>query len=75
MTTLQTHHEGDARCNNQFQITKSTDALESACLSQIVQPFRINKNRLKSLALQDMSFSTSVTLGLLLIVTFYEKNF
>ncbi len=58
-----------------LQILKLSNVTESACSSQIVQPFLFIKKRLNSLATQDMSFSTSVTLGVLPIVTFREKDF
>ncbi len=75
MTTLRTHHEDETRCNDHLQILKLSNVMESACSPQIVQPFLFIKKRLKSLAVQDKSFSTSVTLGVLPIVTCREKDF
>ncbi len=58
-----------------MQILKLSNVTESACSSQIVQPFLFIKKRLNSLAVKDMSFSTSVTLGVLTIITFRVKDF
>ncbi len=75
MTTLQTHRDDETRCKDLLQILKLSNVTESACLFQIVQPFLFIKKRLNSLAVQYMSFPTSVTLDVLLIVTFHEKDF
>ncbi len=58
-----------------MQILKLSNVTKSACLFQIVQPFLFIKKRMNSLVVQATSFSTSVTLGVLLIVTFHEKVF
>ncbi len=67
MTIIQTHRDGDTRCNNHIPNCKINRCL-GKCLIVI-------EKRLNSLAVQDTSFSTSVTLGLLPIVTCCEKDF
>ncbi len=49
--------------------------MESAFSSLNIQLFLFIKKKLYSLVAQDMSFSTSVTLGVLPIVMFCEKDF
>ncbi len=74
MITLRTHGDDETRSNDHLQILKLSNVTESACSSQIVQPFFFIKKRLNSFSAQDTSFSTSVTLGILPIVTFREKD-
>ncbi len=74
MTALRTHHEDKTKCNDLLQILNLSNVTECACSSQIVQTFLFIKKRLNSLATQDTSLSTSVTLGVLPIVTFLEKK-
>ncbi len=57
-----------------FHIAKLDDSLESAWSSSILQTILIIKKRLHSLEVQDTSFSTLATLGLLPIVAFHEKK-
>ncbi len=75
MIALRTHRDDETRCNVHLQILKLSNVTESAFSSQIVTLLLFIKKRLNNLALQDTSFSTSVTLGVLLIVTFLEKDF
>ncbi len=75
MISLPTHRDDKTRCKDYLQILKLSNVTESDCSSQIVQLFLFIKKRLNSFAGQDMSFSTSVTLGVLPIVTFREKDF
>ncbi len=62
MISLRNHHYDKTRCNDHLQILKLANVTESACSSQIVQPFLFIMKRLNSLAV-------------LPIVTFLEKDF
>ncbi len=62
MTALRMYYKDDTGCNDHLQILKLSYVMESACSSQIVQPFPFIKKRLNSLVTQYTSFSTSVTL-------------
>ncbi len=75
MIDLRTNRDNETRCKDHLQILKLSNVTESACSSQFVQAFLFIKKRLNSLTAQDTSFSTSVTLGVLPIVTFCEKDF
>ncbi len=57
------------------QMSKLINALKGVCLSSIVQTIPIIKNSLHSLAMHQMSFPTSATLGLQPIVACCGNGF
>ncbi len=75
MIALRTHRDDETRCKDLLQILKLSNVTESAWSSQFVQAFIFIKKRLNSLAVQDTSFSTSVTLVYYLLLLFMKNTF